>query len=99
MLKIIFRNRKLRRCYEESNRAIREWGPEVGRNYVRRIEQLLDSANLDDVRAQRSLNFHPLKGKRKDQYAINLDGQWRLHVKEGETRNSLIIWEVTNHYD
>ena len=39
-MEVIFRTRQLRRCYEESARAIQRWGPEVARKFITRIKQL-----------------------------------------------------------
>ena len=47
----------------------------------------------------RSLRLHPLKGARKGELSIYLTGRWRLIVTPGDTEESVIIQEVSNHYD
>ena len=98
-MKVSFRWQYLKRCYEKSQQAVQKWGPDVGKKYVTRVGQLFDAPTLQVVREQRALNFHALKGKRQGEFALKLTDKWRLIVKEGDTPNSLVIWEVTNHYD
>ncbi len=46
------------------------------------------------------LRCHPLKGKRIGQYAINLNGFYRLiFTLTGETLEIVRIEEVSKHYD
>ncbi|WP_334147866.1 type II toxin-antitoxin system RelE/ParE family toxin [Hyphomicrobium sp.] len=51
----------------------------------------LDAAEaLSDLSPLKSLNLHPLKGNRKGQWAININGPWRIcfRFKDGNA------WEV-----
>lgn len=79
-MNVSFRNRKLARCYADVSLAIREWGPDVGRRYVRRVDLLKAARSMDDLRAQRALDVHPLRGNRAGQHALRLTGQMRLIV-------------------
>ena len=99
MLDITFGSRELERCFVDSRRAFRSWGPDVARKYLARINQLYEAPTLQDVRMIRPLRLHALKGSREGQLAIMLTAQWRLIVKPGGKANSLEILEVTNHYD
>jgi proteic killer suppression protein len=46
------------------------------------------------------LKCHPLKGNRAGQYAVKLDGTWRLIFSiEGDVLNIICILEVSRHYD
>lgn len=79
-MNVSFRSRKLARCYADINLAVREWGPEVGRRYVRRVDLLRAARSLEDLRANRALDVHPLRGNRAGQHALRLTGRMRLVV-------------------
>ena len=97
-MEITFRTRQLRRCYEESARAIQLWGPDVARKFIARIKQLQAIANFQQAYHLRAMELHPLKGARKGELSITLTGRWRLIVTKGENEESVIIEEVSNHY-
>ena len=100
MLIIIFRTRKLERCFSQSKQAIKEFGDTVGRKYIQRINIIKSTKNIVDLKELPSLRFHALKGDRLGQYAINLTGFYRLiFTLEGETLNVVKIEEVSKHYD
>ena len=80
-------------------RPSKNGGPDVGRKYIARVKQLIAAPTFQDVQNIRSLRLHALKGDRDGQFSIRLTAQWRLIVEQGATRESLIIREVTNHYD
>ena len=98
-MEVSFRTARLRRNYEESARAIRQWGPDVGRKYITRINQSYAVRDLQEAYNIRSLRLHPLKGAREGELSIYLTGWWRLIVTKGDTEESVIIREVSNHYD
>ena len=98
-MQVVFRTNKLLRNYEQSDRAIREWGPDVGRKYVSRISQLYALKDFQEAYKFRSLRLHPLKGSKRGELSIYLTGKWRLIVSEGDTETQVLIKEVSNHYD
>ncbi len=93
-----FRTRELEQCFENLDIGIRRWGISVAQAYVTRIEMLGAARNLQEIRNVRSMRFHALRGNRAGQYAINLNGNWRLIVRIGDTANSMVVLEVTNHH-
>ena len=98
-MEVIFRTNELRRRYEESARAIQRWGPDVGRRYITRIETLARVEDFWTLYRIRGLRLHPLQGTRSGELSIYLTGRWRLIVTRGEMEDSVIIEEVSNHYD
>ena len=98
-MEVIFRTNELRRCYEESGRAVQQWGPDVGRRYITRIETLAQVEDFRTLYRIRRLRLHPLQGTRRGELSIYLTGRWRLIVTRGDTEDSVIIEEVSNHYD
>ena len=79
-MNVSFRNRKLARCYADVGLAVRAWGPDVGRRYVRRVDLLRAARSVEDLRAQRALDVHALRGNRAGQHALRLTGRVRLIV-------------------
>lgn len=97
-MKVLFRSRRLLRCYEESAQAAKEWGPAVGRAYIKRVAVLRSMEAFSEIFAQPSWRAHPLRGRREGQYAIALNDRWRLIVREEEDGDAVTVEEVTNHY-
>ena len=98
-MEVSFRTARLRRSYEESARAVKQWGLAVGRKYITRINELYAVRDLQEAYNIRSLCLHPLKGSREGELSICLTGRWRLIVTKADTEESVIIREVSNHYD
>lgn len=98
-MEIIFRTHQLRRCYEESARATRRWGPEVARKFITRVKQLQALANFQQAHNIRAMRLHALRGSARGELSITLTGRWRLIVTKGKGEDSVIIEEVSNHYD
>ena len=98
-MEVGFRTNRLRRNYEESARAIQEWGPEVGRRYITRINELYRAKDFHAAYSLRAMRLHSLTGTREGQFSIYLTGRWRLIVTKGDTEESAVIEEVSNHYD
>ena len=98
-MEVAFRTRQLRQCYEESARAIRRWGPGAGRKFITRIKQLHAIADFQQAYNIRAMRLHVLKGSNKGELSITLMGRWRLIVTKGESEDSVIIEEVSNHDD
>jgi plasmid maintenance system killer protein len=95
-MKVVFRNRSLERCFVSSKEASQTWGQDVARRYVQRVALLLDVERFDDLFTATALDLDPLLGDRMGQYAMTLQGRWRLIVTAEE--NTVTVEEVTNHY-
>lgn len=95
-----FRTKKLESCYEDFRKASKRWGKSVARRYIQRINILEACATREDVQSFPQLKLHLLKGNRRGQEAIRLDGFMRLIVtfRQQSERLSVRIEEVTKHY-
>lgn len=94
---VIFASNELKRCYEESRRAVRKWDKVVARKYVLRIDALFAAAVFDDLYLIKALHLHQLGHDRAGQYGITIQDRWRLViVPEGEDK--VRVEEVTRHY-
>ena len=98
-MEVSFRTNQLRRAFQESAMANRTWGMEVGRRYITRVNELYAVRDLQEAYNIRSMRLHPLKGSKRGELSVYLTGRWRLIVTEGETEESVVIREVSNHYD
>jgi plasmid maintenance system killer protein len=97
-VRIVFDTRRLCQAYEEVNRAVRQWGPDVARKYVQRVDALYAAQNFDDIKHIRAFGAHQLKGQRAGQWALTLTKRWRLIVIPSEDGEAATIKEVTKHY-
>ena len=98
-MEVIFRTRQLLRNYEDGNLAARQWGRDVSNRYIFRIEQLREIGDFYQLYGIPSLRLHALRGSRNSELSIYLIGRWRLIVSKGDTEQSIVIEEVSNHYD
>jgi proteic killer suppression protein len=99
-MEVSFAGATLRRCYESVAEARKRWGDKIARVYVRRIDLLYAAKCAGDLHAFPQLSIHPLDGDRRGQYAINLDGVWRLIVTFANTgRTTVKVEEVSKHHD
>ena len=99
-LEIKFATNKLQKQFEQSALAIKAYGDEIGKAYISRVNTLKHAKNFEDLYLIPQLKFHPLKGNRKGQFAVNLSGFWRLIISNDGTITDIAkIEEVSKHYD
>lgn len=99
MMEVTFRTRKLEREYEESKRAIREYGQAVATRYIERINIIKHATDIEQLEKLPVIDCHPLKGDQKGEWSIKLTGQARLiFTLEGEALEIARIKEVSKHY-
>ena len=97
---IRFKTKKLENCYLEHRQAQKAWGEKIARKYIQRINLIKATSSLEEVKKLPGLRCHPLKGHREGQYAVNLNGLYRLiFTVEGEALEVALIEEVSKHYD
>lgn len=73
---IMFRSASLRSSCNDSKKGLRKFGDARFRVIRRRLDDLLAAANLLELPP--ASRCHPLKGRRAGQFAVDLDGGWRL---------------------
>ena len=95
-----FRTQRLQKQYEQSDKATRAYGQEVGRKYIGRINIIKQALDINELCALRGLRCHPLKGNRLGQWSITLVNFYRLiFTLEGSSLEIAQIKEVSKHYD
>ena len=97
---IRFKTKKLEKSYLEHRQAQKTWGEIIARKYIQRINLIKAASSLEEVMKLPGLRCHPLLGDREGQYAVNLNGYYRLiFTVKGEELEIALIEEVSKHYD
>ena len=76
----------------------------VIKQYKKKIQILLAVDSINELILFKSLNFEELKGKRKNDYSIRLNNQYRLIFTISSEKNEIIfnvivINEISKHYE
>ena len=89
------------RAFETQKVAVKTWGPDIGRTYIRRIRSIQAVERFEDLRKLPQLAFHALTGNRSGEFAITIIGKMRLILKKEmiDGIEAAIIWEVSDHYE
>ena len=96
-MQVAFASRQLERSYADEADASRRWGPQVGRRYLMRVRLLEEAMAFEELFAFQSLRLHPLRGDRSGEWAITLQGRWRLIIERSDER-TVVVKEVMSHY-
>ena len=97
---VTFRTKRLEQCYVEHQVAVRDFGKDVARRYIERINIIKQTASLEELAQLRALRYHPLRGNRAGYHAVKLTGFMRLiFTLEGDALAIVRIEEVSKHYD
>ena len=97
---VTFRTKRLERCYVKHQVAVRDFGKDVARRYIERINIIKQTASLEELAQLRALRYHPLRGNRAGYHAVKLTGFMRLiFTLEGDALAIVRIEEVSKHYD
>ncbi len=79
--------------------------PSVVKNYIKRIDTLIEAPNVEALFPLNSLNYEVLKGDKKGISSIRIDKQYRLEFTvstqhSGESSITICsISDITNHYE
>ena len=90
-----FRGRKTQRYYE--GQRVPGFQAFTKKQASKRFDRLEAATSLNDLMAYPSNHFEALGGKRKGQYSIRINRQWRICFTwvDGEPREI----EINNHYE
>lgn len=110
-MEIVFRNESLRRTCNDTRRGLTKYGDARFRVMRRRLDDLRAASNLLELPP--ASRCHPLKGDREGQFAVDLDGGWRLvfepaddplpRLADGSVDRSRVctirVLEITDYHD
>ncbi len=76
----------------ETDRAFTAgFGPDVVRQYRKRMQQIRAAVDERDFYRTKSMHFEKLQGSKRDERSMRLNDQWRLIVLlEGEAPNKTV---------
>ena len=65
-----------------------------------RMQAIRAAKNKTDFYALKSLHFEKLKGKRKHQYSIRLNNQFRLilEIEEDKQGNTIVVIDIEDYH-
>jgi len=99
-VEVRFKTRKLKKHYEKSTEAEKTYGRELARKYIQRVNIIKQVRDINELCDLPGLRCHPLKGKRRGQWAVKLTGFYRLiFTLQGKIPVIAQIEEVSKHYD
>lgn len=75
---ITFKTNKLRKTFNSGKKLKKAYGNENARIIMRRMTVLSAASNLSEVPTMKPERCHPLRGKKKGQYAVDLKHPYRL---------------------
>ena len=92
-------NETLRRLEDEADYS-GGYSETVVEAFRERIRTIIRADNENDLRALKSLHFEKLKGKRKHEYSMRINDQFRLifQIEAAERGNRLVIVDIEKHY-
>lgn len=102
-MRVVFKSKELESLYISPLNEIKgkqKYSKGVIKQYQAKVKILTIIENLKDLFSFKSLNFESLSGKRKGQYSIRLNKQFRLIFIELEDKViELEIIEISKHYE
>jgi len=90
LLQIIYKSNKLERICTNYDVAKKEYGEEMAQLIHQRINQLKAAASVEMLVQFSVGRCHPLKGKRKGQYAMDLVHPYRLIFEHNKTNIQVV---------
>lgn len=95
-MELSYKTDKLRKLCEEpkyNSELVKKYGKDVAKKLPQRIKELKAFNCLADVPSTLPFRRHKLNGNLKNCYAVNINGQYRLIIRQND--NSIIIEDLT----
>lgn len=99
-MRVEFADENLRRLYEDAGFHDPQIGPDITRQYRKKVNLVIAAQDERDLYAMRSLHFEKLTGARAGQRSIRLNDQWRLvlRLESDEEGKLIVIIEVVDYH-
>lgn len=99
-MELEFEDEDLRRLYLEPGFRLAAIGPELTKQYRRKMQLLAAAVDERDLRQLRSLHLEKLLGSRAGQYSIRLNDKYRLvfTLRTEEGGRVAVIIEVIDYH-
>jgi toxin HigB-1 len=95
-----FEDDDLRRLYTEPNFRLPWMGPDLTKQYRKKMAILANAPDERDLRALRSLHFEKLVADREGQHSVRLNQQYRLifRLKTDDAGRVAVVVEVVDYH-
>lgn len=78
-MKIKYKNKKVKKQCEDLKTAVRDFDIKTAEKLHATINFIKNAKNLRDIVNMPIYHFHPLEGKRKKQYAMDINGRTSVY--------------------
>jgi proteic killer suppression protein len=95
-----FEDDDLRRLYTQPGSHSPSMGPELLKQYRKKVGLIAAARDERDLMKMRSLRFEKLRGSRAGQHSVRLNDQWRLILRlvtRDRTRTAIVVEVVDYH--
>lgn len=95
-MKVVFRNDKLQKGYEDYRKLTQRYGTEQSKKIIARLNELISAKNLYDISKLPQARLHQLTGKYEGSLAVDLKQPYRLILQplNGTLTNLESITEI-----
>lgn len=99
-MRIEFDDKDLRRLYEDRTFRLRQFGPDITKQYRKAIGVVVAARDERDIRALKSLRLEKLRGDRDGQHSIRLNDQWRLilEFRQDDQGRVVVIVSISDYH-
>lgn len=80
-MEVNFRTSKLQKQCNDFKKCVKKFGKPCAVKIRSRLDELLDSSNLETMRFFPQARFHALKGSRKGQFAVDVEHPKRIIIE------------------
>lgn len=98
-MKILFGNKKIERICTQNDFALRKFGLDMSEKIEQRISELMSFETVNQLIYFSVGCCHPLQGKRKGQYAMDLVHPYRLIFMKKESKIEIVqMIEIVDYH-
>ncbi len=98
-MEITYKNRKIEKVCTIAYEAEKKYGTEMAMKIHQRIDELYASDTVEEMIQFRIGRCHQLKGKRKEQYALDLVHPFRLVFEKNGTEIQIAnVMEIVDYH-
>ena len=99
-----FKSKKYEKFYQDDKYRRSKAGSKIcpqklAPRFVQRIDLIQEVRDLNDLKQLPGLHCHLLTGDLKGHYAVTLQGKWRLILMLEDNEQTVVVEEVSNHYE
>lgn len=96
---IVYKNRKMEKICTDLSAAEKKYSPEMAEKIHHRIDEISAVSTIEEMIRYHIGRCHPLKGNRKEQYAVDLVHPYRLvFEKTGYEIQIAKIMEIVDYH-